>query len=670
MAGKKERRSSIKTKLLAGFLAAAFITAAIGGIGIWVSTRSQAQVEGDLALAAEMKDHSRLMQINMLDMRRAAKDYQLSFDWKYVQDFQQSVALARVSAAWLRANEHHEEDVEAIAVLFTILDGYEEAFLDVARTIRDRGNGSSGVMGELREKVDEIGVVMQEYQAVGFQKDQLMIRLSDANYVQKITSYATAFLGRVGGSSIPRSVVTRIETLMDEYVILFNRVVSLETEIAAKFVTFRQQIAAMQPLLEERVSEGDAHWENTMTAYSKFLATTMIIVIVLVVAAVVVSVMLGLVLAGRLSKPLVASVAVAKAIAAGDLTVEIAEVRSRDEVGQLVGSFKQMTASLNDTLSHVGEAVDQINTGSEQVAQASQSLSQGSTEQASSLEEVTASLNEINSQSSQNSEAASEASSVAKGSLQSAASGSEQMKSLVLAMEKINGSSDEISKVVKVIDDIAFQINLLALNANVEAARAGKYGKGFAVVADEVRNLAVRSAEAAKETTVMVNETTRNVEAGNKAAESTATQLEEIVSSSTKVADFLEEIALASKEQAQGIEQINQGLSQIDQVTQSNTANAEESAAAAQELAAQAQQLRGLVVLFKLAKRRSVSQAPQAVDPAATDGASNGNGRKAIESIETSAPSREPVAAGLRVENRTPNPKDVIKLDDDDFGKF
>ncbi|MBU8913963.1 MAG: HAMP domain-containing protein, partial [Spirochaetales bacterium] len=268
------------------------------------------------------------------------------------------------------------------------------------------------------------------------------------------------------------------------------------------------------------------------------------------VAVVVVVIIISIIFSRSISKPLGAAAGVAGEIAEGNLTVAVAETKSRDEVGALTGSFTDMLGSLNDVLGQVSESVDQVNTGSEQVAQASQSLSQGSTEQASSLEEVTASLNEINSQSNQNSETASEASSVAKGALQSAAGGNEQMQSLIAAMGQINNSSDEISKVVKVIDDIAFQINLLALNANVEAARAGKYGKGFAVVADEVRNLAVRSAEAAKETTAMVEETTRNVDAGNKAAEATSTQLEEIVTGSTKVADFLEEIALASKEQA------------------------------------------------------------------------------------------------------------------------
>jgi methyl-accepting chemotaxis protein len=175
-------------------------------------------------------------------------------------------------------------------------------------------------------------------------------------------------------------------------------------------------------------------------------------------------------------------------------------------------------------------------------------------------------------------------------------------------MEKINASSDEINKVVKVIDDIAFQINLLALNANVEAARAGKYGKGFAVVADEVRNLAVKSTDSVKETTQMVQDTVNNIKQGTEAAEATAQQLTSIVDGSGKVADFLEEIAQASREQAQAIEQITEGLDQIDQATQASTASAEESASASEELAGQAQQLRSMVAEFKLDSRYAGDQ--------------------------------------------------------------
>jgi methyl-accepting chemotaxis protein len=349
-------------------------------------------------------------------------------------------------------------------------------------------------------------------------------------------------------------------------------------------------------------------------------------------------------------------------IAQGDLAGELALVSENDEFGRHLG---RMRDSLTELMSNVRGAVEQVSTGSDQVAQASQALSQGATEQASSLEEISSSLNQINSQSRQNAENASEASALSKAAVATAESGNEQMMELQGAMSRINASSDEIKKVVKVIDDIAFQINLLALNANVEAARAGQYGKGFAVVADEVRNLAVRSAEAVKETTGMVEESIKNTEHGGQVVEKTAKQLEEIVSSSGKIANFLEEISLASKEQAQAIEQINDGIEQIDHVTQGNTASAEQSASAAEELAAQAKDLERYIGHFRL--RDGVGE--PVAEPKTKEFANEPRPER-----NRGGNHRELVTAGVeRGEQQEPERKDpaaVIKLDDDDFGRF
>ena len=341
-------------------------------------------------------------------------------------------------------------------------------------------------------------------------------------------------------------------------------------------------------------------------------------------------------------------------IANGDLTENIRISSNDDSLG---ASLVKMIASLNSLLGEINMSVDQVNIGADQVSQASQALSQGATESAASLEEISASVTQINSQSRQNAENATEANGLAKQATEDAEKGNKEMEGLSDAMGKINTSSDQIKKIVKVIDDIAFQTNLLALNANVEAARAGKYGKGFAVVADEVRNLAVRSAEAVKETTEMVDESIRNIEGGNKAVEATAIQLESIREGSSKVADFLEEIATASNEQAEAIDQITQGLEQIDQVTQSNTASAEESAAASEELASQSVQLKNMVATFKLKDvqsepfvqqtRQLEYQAPQATTRIA-----------------------HPVPHSAETGVKTMDPAAVISLDDDDFDRF
>ena len=255
-----------------------------------------------------------------------------------------------------------------------------------------------------------------------------------------------------------------------------------------------------------------------------------------------------------------------KRIASGDLSFESDLASEADEVGI---SLRTMLASLNDLLAQVAGSVDQLAAGSSQVSEAAVSLSQGAAEQAASIEEISASLTQINGQTKQNSGNALQVKALAKTSRERADKGNGQMKELVVAMDDINRSSDDIKKIIKTIDDIAFQINLLALNANVEAARAGKYGKGFAVVADEVRNLAVRSAEAVKETTRMVEASIGKVERGNALVRETAAQLAEIAEGSARVAELSDEVAAASEEQSRGLEQINVGVSQIDQVTQS-----------------------------------------------------------------------------------------------------
>ncbi len=262
-------------------------------------------------------------------------------------------------------------------------------------------------------------------------------------------------------------------------------------------------------------------------------------------------------------------------------------------------------ASLNDILNQVTAAVDQVTTGARQVSDASQSLSQAATESASSLEEITASMHELTSQTNMNAANAIQANQLAAQARISAEKGEEQMGNMVKAMAEINESAASISKIIKAIDEIAFQTNLLALNAAVEAARAGKHGKGFTVVAEEVRNLAQRSAAAAKETAEMIEGSIKKTEVGTKIAQETSSALEEIVTGSTKVTELIGEIASASREQAQGISQINQGLSQVDQVTQQVTASAEESASASEELSDQSLQLKQMLSKFKL--KRPVS---------------------------------------------------------------
>ncbi len=252
------------------------------------------------------------------------------------------------------------------------------------------------------------------------------------------------------------------------------------------------------------------------------------------------------------------------------------------------------TRHLRGVASHLAEGAEQITSASSQVASSSQTLAQGASEQAASLEETSSSSEEITSMTRKNAENSQAAAGVMAEVDQRVTEGNRTLQEMVQSMQEITGSSGKISKIIKVIDEIAFQTNILALNAAVEAARAGEAGMGFAVVADEVRSLAQRSAQAAKDTAALIEESIAKSNEGSQRLEHVTQVIRAITESTAKVKMLVDEVNLGSQEQARGIEHISKSIAEMDRVTQSNAASAEQSASASEEMSAQAEALQNI----------------------------------------------------------------------------
>jgi methyl-accepting chemotaxis protein len=328
-----------------------------------------------------------------------------------------------------------------------------------------------------------------------------------------------------------------------------------------------------------------------------------------------------------------------------------------------------ITRLLNRITSGLDEGSAQVASAAAEVSSASQSLAEGASQQAASIEETSASLEEMSSMTKQNASNAGQADSLMKQTNQVVNKANTSMNQLTTSMQEITTASEETSKIIKTIDEIAFQTNLLALNAAVEAARAGEAGAGFAVVADEVRNLAMRAAEAAKNTATLIEGTVKKVTDGSMLVKITNDAFNEVANNAAKVGELVGEIAAASGEQAQGIDQVNTAVTEMDKVTQQNAANAEESASASEELNAQAEELKAFVNELAAMVGGASATSPNLSRAFRRSGfAGQGkNGQKNAMIVAQKSPKKKALS---HHRSKEINPDDIIPMDDSDLKDF
>jgi methyl-accepting chemotaxis protein len=349
-------------------------------------------------------------------------------------------------------------------------------------------------------------------------------------------------------------------------------------------------------------------------------------------------------------------------------------------VGSLVLAYwmaRSISRPINRIIEGLNDGAEQMASGSNQVASASQSLAEGASEQAAGLEETSSSIEEMASMTKNNAENAGQANTLMIDTGKVVEGANQAMGELNKSMNEISLASEETSKIIKTIDEIAFQTNLLALNAAVEAARAGEAGAGFAVVADEVRNLAMRAAEAAKNTANLIEGTVKKVKNGSEIVTRTNEAFVKVVQGAKKVEGLVAEISAASQEQAQGVTQVNKAMAEMDKVTQQNAANAEESAAAAQEMSAQAEQMRAYVqemnALVKgnrngtsAAAGLQLAEEKRSPKPGKTQQLKNGLKRMLKSPESKGEQGKKPVKAAVK----EVKPSQVIPLEEGDFKEF
>jgi methyl-accepting chemotaxis protein len=593
------KNSKLATKIAGGFAIVLILLIAVAYVGY-------SGLSGVTGRVDKADDVNRLIKL-MLATRQQEKNFIIRGDKTYVDKVAEEVDAIKKQASETKSKFKDPANKQQMDEVLGAAAKYEKAFADYVGLTGKQHAAEEVMVKEARELESLADTIRQEqkaqYQALreknarAAELDDKLSKADDAkriikwalearrqekNFImrgdkeyaqlveqrtQDIINLATEMKSRFDQAT-NKQHVDKIITAVQGYKGAFNNVVELKTKLEASD-------ADMVTAARDAQEVSDKAREDQKAKMQAEITTANTVMMIGTLLALLVGSFLAFFMTRTITKPF-------KDIFKGLKTFSVFELQ---DTGR---KFRQVIDALN-------EASSQVASASTQVATASQSLAEGSAEQAASLEETSSSLEEISSMTKQNADNANQADNLMKDANNTVGKANDSMAELTTSMDDITKASEETSKIIKTIDEIAFQTNLLALNAAVEAARAGEAGAGFAVVADEVRNLAMRAAEAAKNTAGLIEGTVKKVKDGADLVTNTNQAFSEVAKNVLKVGELVGEIAASSNEQAKGIEEVNKATGEMDKVTQQSAANAEESASASEEMNGQAEQMNGIV---------------------------------------------------------------------------
>ena len=566
----------------------------------------------------EMKDASHQIQLEVLLLQRTKATFLDTLNIDLSEEFHsksENIIQKINQVIRIESEAGHSEDIAHLETILKLIKDYQSSFNEAVDVNRKRGlNFESGIREKLRNvihdlenKTRKLSNVQILYLTLRRHEKDYLLRLLP-KYAIKVNSTLDLLKEEVEKTpkrKLNKASKKELINNINQYQTDFRTLVGLNDKIHSIKNMMSEYDSKIESSLLSYINEIDKDQEELKSTIISRIERNIWIPLIFVLLATFFAVIISFFIVRSILRQIGGEphliVGIAQEVANGKIDQHFQS--TYQESTGIFQSIRKMVSNLNQVISQISTSADLVEIGSQEISSASEAISSSASQQAASIEEISSSIEELSSQTRSNADNAQEASDLASESKNKAQGGNRQMKEMVHSMNEINKASENISAIIKAIDEIAFQTNVLAINAAVEAARAGAQGKGFGVVAKEVRNLAQRSAKAAKETSGMIQDSIKKINAGVTTAGETAQALADIVLSSEQTADLINEIAASSNEQSIGIQEITAGINQLNHVTQENSCISEEFASKSIELTQQAQDLKKLVAEFVLRKK-------------------------------------------------------------------